>query len=250
MLSSEAQRKSESSKAWVRQQKLKIAVDGPAGAGKSTVAQRVAQEIGYLYVDTGAMYRAATLLVLRAKIQLDHQKAITNLIRHSNIELAPSPTTPDGKIYLNSRVFLNKEDVTNEIRNAAVTSAVSAVSAVVPVRELLVEKQRRLAAAGAVILDGRDIGTVVLPDADLKIFLTASPEVRAQRRYDELLAKGEAVEAEVILTEIIERDRKDSSRAMAPLRPAQDAIMILTDNMPIEQVVDTIIKLCDRRETA
>jgi cytidylate kinase len=243
MLSKEPRLKGDDSRAWVAQQKLKLAIDGPAGAGKSTVAQLVAREVGYLYIDTGAMYRAATILVLRAKIPLDHQNTIAELIRHSIIELLPADAHSHEKI----RVFLNNEDVSSEIRSKEVTAAVSAVSSVMQVRELLVEKQRKMAGAGGVVIDGRDIGTVVIPDADLKIFLTASPEVRAQRRYEELLSLGQAVDLETILHEIVERDRKDSNRAISPLLQAQDAIMILSDNMTINQVVDTIIKLCDRR---
>ena len=242
MLSKEPPVKGEDSKAWVARQKLKIAIDGPAGAGKSTVAQLVAQEVGYLYIDTGAMYRAATLLVIRAGIALDRHRSIAELIRHATIELLPA-NVHSKKI----SVFLNNEDVSVEIRRKEVTSAVSAVSSVMLVRELLVEKQRKLAQPGGVILDGRDIGTVVMPDADLKIFLTASPKIRARRRHEELLAAGEVVDFDTILNEIVERDRKDSNRAIAPLRQAQDAIMILTDNMSIAQVVDTIIKLGDKR---
>jgi cytidylate kinase len=243
MLSKEPRLKGDDSKAWVAQQKLKIAIDGPAGAGKSTVAQLVAREVGYLYIDTGAMYRAATLLVLRAKIPLDHQKAMTELIQRSVIELQQADPHSPEKIH----VLLNNEDVSAQIRSREVTAAVSAVSSVMLVRELLVDKQRKMAEPGAVILDGRDIGTVVMPDADMKIFLTASPQVRAQRRYDELVAIGENVDYDTILHEIVERDRKDTNRAIAPLRQAQDAVMILSDNMTISQVVITIIKLCDKR---
>jgi len=232
------------SQSWVASQKLKVAIDGPAGAGKSTVAQQLAHKLGYLYIDTGAMYRAATLLVVRAKVPLDHQMAIAELVSHSTIELAPADANSQSKV----QVFLNKEDVSLAIRQEAVTAATSAVSAVVPVRELLVNKQRQLAKDGGVVLDGRDIGTVVLPDADLKIFLTATPEVRAKRRYDELCALGEKVEYETILSNIVARDHKDSNRAVAPLRQAQDAVMILTDHMSVPQVVDTIIKLADKRQ--
>lgn len=244
MLGKQADQKGKNSKAWAAQQKLTIAIDGPAGAGKSTVARLAAQELGYAYIDTGAMYRAATLLVLRAKVGLDHQKAIAELIRNSTIELLPTKTECQGKV----RVVLNKEDVSEEIRGQAVTNAVGAVSAVVPVRELLVEKQRQLASLGGVIVDGRDIGTVVLPNADLKIFLTASPEVRARRRYEELLSLEQVVDYDTLLAEIIERDRKDSNRATAPLKQAQDAIAIITDNLSIPQVVDTIIRLCDPKD--
>lgn len=261
MLSKEPPVKGEDSKAWVARQKLKIAIDGPAGAGKSTVAQLVAQEVGYLYIDTGAMYRAATLLVLRAGIPFDHHHAIADLVRRSQIELKPAPVPEPSNIndalsdalkrdniqLKKIRVLLNNEDVSREIRGKEVTNAVSTVSSVMLVRDLLVDKQRKLAQPGGVILDGRDIGTVVMPDADLKIFLTASPIVRAERRLAEIFAAGELVDIDAILNEIKERDRKDSNRAIAPLKQAQDAIMILTDNMSIAQVVDTIIRLGDKR---
>lgn len=243
MTSKEAQLRNENSKAWVAQQHFRIAIDGPAGAGKSTVAQLVAAQLNYLYIDTGAMYRAATLLALREKLDLADQKVIANRLRQASIELSAPDENSNGKI----RVFLNSADVSAEIRGATVTSAVSAVSAMPAVREILVEKQRVLAKGGRAILDGRDIGTVVLPDADMKFFLTASAGVRARRRYDELCAAGHAVVYETILSEIIQRDSTDSNRDIAPLRQSPDAVLIITDNMTIAEVVETIINLCDRR---
>jgi cytidylate kinase len=219
--------------------RLKIAIDGPAGAGKSTVARMVAEKLGYLYIDTGAMYRAATLIVLEKKLPIGAANEIGKAVRSASIELASASESNDGRPH----VFVDGRDVTDEIRTRAISNHVSAVSALLEVREVLVEKQKQMAAGGAVVLDGRDIGTIVMPNAELKIFLTASPEERARRRLIDLEKAGEKVSMEVLLKEIVERDYKDSHRAIAPLRKAEDAILLATDNMTIDSEVEEIIRL-------
>jgi cytidylate kinase len=225
--------------------RLRIAIDGPAGAGKSTLARKVAESLGYLYIDTGAMYRAATLIVLRAGIALDDDQKIGAELGLHNIELLASSNSEFGQ-----RVLVDGVDESDSIRSREIANQVSAISALPSVRTQLVAHQRSLAAAGAVVLDGRDIGTVVLPDAEVKIFLVASPNVRAHRRYLELRACGQKIDLETVLQEIIERDRKDSSRTLAPLKPATDAIVIESDNRTVEQLVAEIIELCGRVEVA
>ena len=219
--------------------RLQIAIDGPAGAGKSTVAKRVADLLGYLYIDTGAMYRAITWLALQRKMQMSDRKGITAIAAHSKIELN-QVDSPDQ----NLQVLVDGNDITKEIRTPEVTKQVSSVAAIPSVREHLVEQQRAMATQGGVVLDGRDIGTVVLPDADLKIFLTASAEVRAHRRMAELSASGEPVDFKLLLRQIVDRDQKDSNRVIAPLRMADDAVLILTDKMTIDEVVSHVVKLC------
>jgi cytidylate kinase len=218
---------------------LQIAIDGPAGAGKSTVAKKVADVLGYLYIDTGAMYRAVTWLSMKLNLQMSDRQGITKLAAESNIELRPPATA--GELM---RVFINGEEVTKEIRTQKVTQKTSTVAAFASVREHMVEQQRQMAKKGGVVLDGRDIGTVVLPDADLKIFLTASAEVRAKRRLAELIASGEHPDYPALLKDIIDRDQKDSNRVIAPLRMADDSILLLTDNMTAEEVVSHIVQLC------
>jgi len=218
---------------------LQVAIDGPAGAGKSTVAKKVADLLGYLYIDTGAMYRAITWLALERKLQMSDREAISTLAAHARIELKPGDSPQQ-----NLCILVNGKEITKEIRTPEVTRLVSAVAAIPSVRQHLVEQQRVLAEAGGVVLDGRDIGTVVLPDADLKIFLTASADVRAKRRMAELSVAGEQVDYQLLLKQIIERDQKDTNRVIAPLRMADDAILILTDNMTIDEVVSHVVKLC------
>lgn len=217
---------------------LQIAIDGPAGAGKSTVAKRIADALHYLYIDTGAMYRAATWLVVQKGISFDDRDAIVKAVSESKIELRPGHD--EEKIL----VFVNDEEVTKLIRSQNITKLVSKLAAIGAVRQHLVNQQRQLAMAGGVVLDGRDIGTVVLPDANVKIFLTASPAVRAKRRLLELQAAGENPDYDTLLKDIIERDQMDSNREIAPLRMADDAIAILSDKMTVDEVVAHIIKLC------
>jgi cytidylate kinase len=218
---------------------LQIAIDGPAGAGKSTVAKQVADLLGYLYIDTGSMYRAATWLILKMGIDIEDQAAITTAVAKSKIELKPGDA--EEKIH----VFVDGYEVTKEIRSPQITKQVSPLSTIAAVREQLVKQQRQMAASGGVVLDGRDIGTVVLPNANIKIFLTASPEVRAHRRLAELKENGIEQDYDCLLKDIIERDQRDSNRAIAPLAMAEDAVLILSDNMSIDDVVSHIIKLCE-----
>lgn len=225
---------------------LKIAIDGPAGAGKSTVAHLVAQKLNYLYIDTGAMYRAVTWLALEKNVDLQDGLAIASTARKSKIKLAPGCLEP-GQTVAKPRVFVDDHDVTRAIREPRVGELVSPVSAFSAVRKLLVEQQQELAADGGVVLDGRDIGTVVMPDADVKIFLTASPEERARRRLKDEQAMGRNPVYEELLAAINERDYRDSNRPDSPLKQADDAKLLITDKMTIDQVVDEIIRLC--RET-
>jgi pantoate ligase/cytidylate kinase len=218
---------------------LQVAIDGPAGAGKSTVAKRVADLLGYLYIDTGAMYRAITWLAVEHKVKISDRDSISALAATARIELRPGDSPQE-----NLHVLVNGTEITKAIRTPQVTKLVSSVAAIPSVREHLVEQQRILARPGGVVLDGRDIGTVVLPDADLKIFLTASADVRANRRMAELSTAGEKVDYQLLLKQIIERDHKDSNRVIAPLRMADDAVLILTDNMTIDEVVSHVVKLC------
>ena len=210
--------------------KLQIAVDGPASSGKSTVAKIVAQNLGIIYLDTGAMYRAATLVALQNKTE-DPQKII-DVIKKKPIFFK---NTADGQL-----VFLGTEDITKIIRTNEVTQNVSKISALAPVREFLVAEQQRIADEGGIIMDGRDIGTVVLPHADLKIFLVASVDERAERRYKENLQKNIPTDLEKLKVEIAERDRKDSTRAVSPLKQAEEAILLDSTGKTIDQVAGFI----------
>ena len=218
--------------------KIIIALDGPAGSGKTTTAKLVAGNLGFLYIDTGAMYRAVTLACIREKIEIDEIN-ICNLMLRTSIDLKNSPG--------GQRTLLNGEDVSDEIRLPAVTGLVSPVSAVACVRTKLVDMQRALGNRGDVILDGRDIGTVVFPDADLKVFLIASADARAKRRALELSLKGIESSVDVIRQQIADRDNYDSSRSNSPLRKADDAIELDTSDLSIEQQVDIIVKLARER---
>ncbi|MBE3584586.1 (d)CMP kinase [Desulfofundulus thermocisternus] len=210
-----------------------IAIDGPAGAGKSTVARELARRLGWLYIDTGAMYRALTLKALRRGLNLKDEKSLEALARESRIEM----TTDPGYA---TRIYLDGEDVTRAIREPEVSRHVSLVARLPGVREVMVHRQREMAESKNVIMDGRDVGTVVLPDAGLKIFLTASPEARARRRQQDLQAQGHHVPLDLLIREIAERDRLDSSRPVAPLMPAPDAWVIDSSNLSVEQVVEMI----------
>jgi cytidylate kinase len=214
-----------------------IAIDGPAGAGKSTVARRVADRLGFLYIDTGAMYRAVALWALRAGVDLGDAHRLEQLAREARIELFPGAC----------RVRLNGEDVTEAIRTAEVAQAASKVSAIPGVRRALLDKQRAFGAAASVVMEGRDIGSVVFPEADIKIFLDADPAVRAERRRRDLQQAGQSPAPEEVLREIGERDQRDRSRPEAPLVQAPDAVYIDSSRMSIEQVEEAILKLVRER---
>lgn len=215
-----------------------VAVDGPAGAGKSTISRLIADRYGWTYLDTGAMYRAVTLLAIEQGVNPADGEELGRLARYVEIGFQPGL----GGV---PRVFAGCREVTEDIRSQEVSAKVSQVSAHRQVREAMVEKQRTLAAAGNMVLDGRDIGTVVCPDADVKIFLTAANEERARRRRLELKAKGVEVSQEQMEKEIAARDQYDSSREIAPLKVAADAVVVDTTEMTIEQVVDTVAQLIE-----
>ncbi len=214
-----------------------VAIDGPAGAGKSTVARRVAARLGFLYIDTGAMYRAVGLWALRAGIELDDMHRLEQLAREARIEL-------DGS---GRRVRLNGEDVTEAIRAPEVSEAASRASAAPGVRRALVEMQRRMGAETSVVMEGRDIGSVVFPEAEVKIFLGAAPAVRAGRRGREGREKGRPASGEEVLVEIEARDRRDRGRADSPLLQAPDAVYVDTSELTIEEVEETILRIVRER---
>ncbi|WP_448564430.1 bifunctional pantoate--beta-alanine ligase/(d)CMP kinase [Trichothermofontia sp.] len=223
-----------------------VAIDGPAGAGKSTVTRQVADRLGLMYLDTGAMYRAVTWLVLQAGIALDDEAAIAEAVSQCVIELVPAHPIeklgrgPTGPL----TVMINGEDVTQAIRSLEVTAHVSAIAAQTAVRRFLVQQQQRYAEQGGIVAEGRDMGTYVFPQAELKIFLTASVQERARRRHQELLSQGQTQISQAELEQAIaQRDHLDSTRALAPLTQAADAIAIVTDNLSIAAVVDKIISL-------
>lgn len=214
---------------------ISIAIDGPAGAGKSTIAKAVAKQMSYIYVDTGALYRSIALNAILNNIDTNDVSQIKSLLDTTNVELK----FIDGV----QRVFLNSEDVSDKIRTTEVSMMASKVSAVPAVREFLLELQRDIARKNNVLMDGRDIGTVVLPNAQVKIFLTASPECRAKRRYDDYVAMGIDEDYEKILADIVKRDYDDSHRAIAPLKPAEGAVMVDTSNDTLEQSIDRIVEI-------
>ncbi len=220
-----------------------VAIDGPAGAGKSTVAKRVATELGYTYLDTGAMYRSIALLSLETATDPADVEALTRLALQTHI--AFSDLSRDGL----QRVIVNQKEVTAEIRTPEISQLTSIISAVPSVRAIVVEQQRRIAreAKLGVVLEGRDIGTVVFPEADIKIFLTAGEEERARRRHQELEAKGVEISFETALEDQRERDRRDTEREAAPLRPAEDSIPVLTDGLTVAEVVEYILAICQTR---
>jgi CMP/dCMP kinase len=216
-----------------------IAIDGPAASGKSTIGKRLADALGYLFFDTGLMYRAVTWLALQRGLKLSDEAAITNLATTVPIEVQP-PTQADGRI---CDVIVEGVDITWETRRPEVDANVSLVSAYPGVRRALSAQQRRIGQRGRVVMVGRDIGTVVLPDADLKIYLDASAEERARRRYEEIIARGQSADYDEILAKVIERDRIDSTRDVAPLKIAGDAIVIDSDNLNAEEVFRHILAL-------
>ncbi|MBP3420826.1 MAG: (d)CMP kinase [Lachnospiraceae bacterium] len=214
-----------------------IAIDGPAGAGKSTIAKKIAKQLGFIYVDTGAMYRAMALHILRKEIAADDSAAISQACEDADITI----------VYENSEqvVLLNGENVNGLIRTEEVGNMASASSVNGDVRKKLVSLQQKLAKTADVIMDGRDIGTCVLPDANVKVYLTASSAVRAKRRFDELTAKGIACDLEKIEKDIIERDERDMNREISPLKQADDAILLDSSDLSIDEVVEKIIGLTE-----
>lgn len=213
-----------------------IAIDGPASSGKSAVAAALAHELGYLFIDTGAFYRAVTLAVIEAGVLDSGEAALVKIAEQSAMDITPDRDA-DEREYT---VLLNGQDVTWNIREPAVEASVSRVSAVGGVRKILAEKQRAMATRDHVIMVGRDIGTIVLPDADLKIYLDASPEARADRRYRQRIAAGEAADYEAILNSLRARDEHDSHREVSPLRIAADAHYLHTDQLDVEGVVQAL----------
>lgn len=216
-----------------RERGVVIAIDGPAGAGKSTVSRRMADRLGYTLVDTGAMYRSVAYAAIERGLSLDDAAAMGELSR--TLDLA-FEGRPNGSV----RVFVDGRDVSDAIRDPRISTASSRVSRHPAVRDALVEQQRRLGAAGGVVLEGRDIGTVVFPDAEVKVFLTASPEERARRRVAELVAKGHDVEYADTLAQILERDALDEGREVAPLKPAADALLLDSTDLGLDEVVERI----------
>lgn len=219
--------------------KISIAIDGPAAAGKSTVAKLVAETLSYIYIDTGAMYRALTYKALSQEINFEYESELHKLLSETEIELVA-----ENKRQI---VYLDGSDVTDEIRSAQVTNSVSIVSRHPSVREEMVKRQQLLASGGGVVMDGRDIGTHVLPDAELKVFLIASVEERANRRHEENLQKGYQSNLKQLHTEIEQRDKLDSEREVAPLKQAEDAILIDTTSLAINQVAERILELARER---
>lgn len=217
-----------------------VAIDGPAGAGKSTIAKKIAKKMQLIYVDTGAMYRAMALFLLRNHVSPEDAAAIERTCEDAEI----------GICYEKGQqvVYLNGENVNDLLRSEEVGKMASISSQIKSVRRKLVDLQRRLAETTDVIMDGRDIGTCVLPDADVKVYLTASSRVRAQRRFDELQEKGIACNFDEIEKDIIERDRRDMTREESPLKKAEDAIEVDTSDMSIEQVIATIIRICEEKK--
>ena len=218
--------------------KLVVAIDGPAGAGKSTIAKLAAEKLGYAYIDTGAMYRSVAWKFLQTGEAFD-EAFISKLSQEMVIEFKPEASV--------NRVFVDGTEVTAAIRSAEVTANVSRVAAIGAVREAMVDQQRRMGEAGGVLMDGRDIGTVVFPNAELKLFLTASPEVRAERRFKELEAKGENPVFEDVLRDTNDRDYRDTHRAESPLRQADDAVVVDNSHMTREEQMEYIINVFEER---
>ena len=219
--------------------KINIAIDGPSGAGKSTLAKMLAKEFGFIYVDTGAIYRSVGLFVKRKGIDSKDSQAVTAVLPEIDVRM----DYVDGV----QKMILNGEDVSGLIRTPEISIYASDVSAMPDVRRFLLEKQRKLAEENSVVMDGRDIGTVVLPNADIKIFLTASPEARAQRRYAELTEKGIKTTYEEVLSDQLYRDKNDSSRAVAPLKPAKDAVYVDTTDYNLLESKNILKKIVEDR---
>jgi len=218
-----------------------IAVDGPAGVGKSTTAREVARRLGYTFIDTGAMYRAVALQVLREGVSPDDPQEVVALLGRLHIHLESIPGTADCE------VFLNHECVSDEIRGPEVSGIVSQVAAIPAVREHLVAQQQAIGAAGGVVMDGRDIGTVVFPQAELKVFMKADPEARVQRRLEELVAKGKPISEDQVRENLQHRDKVDSGRATSPLRQAEDARVLDTTHLTVDQQVNQVLRWAEER---
>ena len=218
---------------------IAVAIDGPAGAGKSTIAKKAAAELGFVYVDTGAIYRAVGLACIKKGIDEGDRNAVEKILPEMDISI----------VFLNSEqhILLNDIDVSEEIRTENVSMAASTVSAIPEVRKFLLDLQRNFAKSDNVIMDGRDIGTVVLPGAQVKIFLTASPEIRAKRRVIQLAEKGEEADYTTVLTDIVKRDYNDTNREIAPLKPAENAVTVDTSNMTLEESVKKITEIIKER---
>lgn len=214
---------------------INIAIDGPAGAGKSSAAKLIAKELGFIYIDTGALYRSIGVAVLRKGLKTDIKEDVVSVLPEVELSLK----FVDGE----QRVILNGQDVSRDIRLPEASMAASNVSAIPEVRSFLLDMQKKFAKESNCLMDGRDIGTVILPDADLKVFLTASPEVRAKRRYDELIEKGTPKDYDELLEEIKLRDHNDSTRTIAPLRPADDAVIIDSSEMTLDEVVAKVVSM-------
>ena len=219
---------------------VSIAIDGPAGAGKSTIAKRVAEELNFMYVDTGALYRAVALCAIQKNIEPDDSQRVSEMLSEIKVQLA-------FNYRFEKVVLLDGKDVSSRIRTPEVSMAASKISALPQVRAYLLDLQRDIAKENNVIMDGRDIGTVVLPDARVKIFLTASPQVRAERRYKELSEKGANVSFDEVLRDVNERDYNDSHRKTAPLKPAEDSVFVDTTDLDFEQSVEKIISVIKER---
>ena len=221
---------------------IAVAIDGPAGAGKSSVAKAVGKQLGLMYVDTGALYRTVALAALKKGIDASSKAEVEILLKEISVEMDFSEN--GGQV-----VLLNGEDVSGLIRTQQVSMAASDISALPVVREYLLDLQRNIAKTKSVIMDGRDIGTVVLPNAQVKIFLTASPESRAERRYKELAEKGEKTTVKDVLREVIKRDYNDTNRKAAPLRPAEDSVLVDTTNMNFDESVEAVAKIIRERSS-
>lgn len=213
---------------------INIAIDGPSGAGKSTLARKLASKLGFIYVDTGALYRTVGLYIYRKEIDPKDNETVASVLPEIEVSIA----------FINGEqhVYLNGEDVSADIRLHEVSQYASLTSAIPEVRRFLFDTQRKLAAENNVIMDGRDIGTVVLPDAEVKIFLTARPEVRAERRYKELLERGQEVDFEQVLADVVRRDDQDMNRPIAPLKPAKDGVILDTSECSFDESLDLLFK--------
>lgn len=220
-------------------QKIQVAIDGPASAGKSTVAKLVAKKFGYIYCDTGAMYRAVTLKAIQSQIELTDESAVVAMLKQTQISFQPGDPV--------QHVFIDGNEITEAIRQPKITNSVSTIASLGGVREELVNRQRDIAKQSSIVMDGRDIGTAVLPNAPVKIFLIASVSERAERRYKENMGKGIETPLEQLKKEIEIRDHKDSTRKVSPLTKASDAIEVDTTSMSVEQVVDEITKIINEK---